>query len=217
MKTKEYTDSVLGNVTLRKSTRARRLSLRVHPAKGVIVTVPFFVRYSEGIHFLESRRDWVLAVMEKLKASSETAQNADIPQDQEALQAFVEQLRIQAKADLPARLERLALRYGFSCNGVTVKHNHSNWGSCSARGHINLNLNLMRVPEILRDYVILHELCHLRHMNHSVEFHALLETLCMDNLRIAIQSGDDFARQLSSHEGPAHKLMERELKAYRLI
>ena len=108
--------------------------------------------------------------------------------------AEVERLRIQAKAALPPRLAELAALHGFTYNNVRIKHNVSNWGSCSELGNINLNLNLMRVPEHLRDYVMLHELCHLRYMNHGTEFHALLEEVC-----------------------PDHRALARELKGYKLI
>ena len=110
------------------------------------------------------------------------------------LAAEVERLRIQAKAALPPRLAELAALHGFTYNNVRIKHNVSNWGSCSELGNINLNLNLMRVPEHLRDYVMLHELCHLRYMNHGPEFHALLEDVC-----------------------PDHRALARELKSYKLI
>ena len=90
----------------------------------------------------------------------------------------VARLRAEAKAYLPVRLRQLADTYGFEYNSVRIKHNVSNWGSCSSKKNINLNLNLMRLPEDLRDYVMLHELCHLRHLDHGPEFHALLEGIC---------------------------------------
>ncbi len=106
----------------------------------------------------------------------------------------VERLREAALAYLPGRLGELAERYGFEFNQVRIKHNVSNWGSCSSKRNINLNLNLMRLPAHLQDYVMLHELCHLRHMNHGPEFCALLESLC-----------------------PDWKDCRRELKGYRLV
>ena len=106
----------------------------------------------------------------------------------------VKQLRAEAKAYLPARLRELADLNGFRYNQVRIKHNVSNWGSCSVKGNINLNLNLMRLPEELRDYVMLHELCHLKHLNHGPEFHALLESVC-----------------------PEHRRLQRQLKDYKLI
>jgi predicted metal-dependent hydrolase len=108
--------------------------------------------------------------------------------------AEVERLRAEAKAALPPRLAQLAALHGFTYNKVRIKHNSSNWGSCSELGNINLNLNLMRLPEHLRDFVMLHELCHLRYLNHGPEFHALLESFC-----------------------PGHRALARELKTYRLL
>ena len=99
--------------------------------------------------------------------------------------AEVAELRKQAKEYLPGRLAELAALYGFSYNQIRIKHNVSNWGSCSSKGNINLNLNLMRLPSELRDYVMLHELCHLRHMNHGPKFHALLESVCPGHLALA--------------------------------
>ena len=96
----------------------------------------------------------------------------------------VTELRKQAKAYLPGRLAELAAEHGFSYNQVRIKHNVSNWGSCSVKGNINLNLNLIRLPQDLQDYVMLHELCHLKHMNHGKEFHTLLESVCPDHLAL---------------------------------
>ena len=89
-----------------------------------------------------------------------------------------EALRAEAKAWLVPRLATLATEHGFSYNKVFIKNNVSNWGSCSTKGNINLNMQRMRLPEELRDYVILHELCHLKQLNHGPEFHALLNNLC---------------------------------------
>ena len=111
-----------------------------------------------------------------------------------ATAVYVEELRRQAKAYLPGRLNYLANLYGFQYNTLRIKHNSSNWGSCSSKGNINLNLNLMRVPQDLQDYVMLHELCHLKYLNHSPQFHALLESVC-----------------------PDHRQKQRQLKEYKLI
>ena len=105
----------------------------------------------------------------------------------------VEQLRAQAKVILPPRLKELADEHGFTYNRVTIKNNISNWGSCSGRGNINLNLRLVTLPQPLQDYVMLHELCHLKEMNHGPKFHALLEALC-----------------------PDHRTLEKELRQYKL-
>ena len=66
----------------------------------------------------------------------------------------------------------------FSYNRLFLKNNVSNWGSCSTKRNINLNVNLVNLPEHLIRYVILHELCHLVYMNHGTRFHALLDSVC---------------------------------------
>ena len=105
----------------------------------------------------------------------------------------VERLRALAKEELPPRLARLAAIHGFRYNKVFIKNNASNWGSCSSLGNINLNLRLVKLPQELQDYVMLHELCHLKYMNHGPKFHALLESVC-----------------------PGHRILARELRQYKL-
>lgn len=105
----------------------------------------------------------------------------------------VERLRAQAKEELPPRLARLADRHGFEYERVFIKNNVSNWGSCSSRKNINLNLRLVTLPTELQDYVMLHELCHLRYLNHGPQFHALLESVC-----------------------PGHRSLEKQLRQYRI-
>ena len=136
---------------------------------------------------------------------------------------LVEVLRNEAKIILPRKAAFFADRFGFSVGRVTVKHNSSNWGSCSRRGNINLNLNLVRLPEPLCDYVILHELCHLRHPDHGQGFHSLLEKLCTDNIVRLSLTEDTYVRKIiskinsSRSAHPVHKTLEREMKSYRLI
>lgn len=167
-------DPQIGPVTLRKSVRCRGLSIRVHPLKGVSVTLPYFMPYAAAQAFFLLKREWILATMARQK---EKARNTVV-----SSAAEIESLRRQAKAELPPRLASLAARYGFTYNKVTIKHNATNWGSCSTKGNINLNLNIVRLPRVLQDYVLLHELCHLRHLDHGHAFHLLLEHLLTDNL-----------------------------------
>jgi len=91
--------------------------------------------------------------------------------------------RREAVAYLPLRVEHLARNYGFTYDRVAVKNLRSRWGSCSLRGTVNLNLQLMRLPDHLVDYVILHELAHTRIRNHGRDFWALLETV-VENARV---------------------------------
>ncbi len=108
-----------------------------------------------------------------------------------------EELRLQARQYLPSRLRELARRHGFQPTGVTLKNLASRWGSCSSRGHINLNVWLMAAPAHLVDYVLLHELCHLREMNHGPRFWALLDQLTAGRARALSAEMNRFARNLA--------------------
>ncbi len=211
MKEKVHIDPMLGEIRLRKSARSRRISIRVHPVSGILVTVPFYAPYAMGVAFLESRREWALAALERANA-----RNADLPEGED-----IESLRAKAKAALPPRLADLAARYGFRYQRVTIKHNTSNWGSCSAKGNINLNLNLMRVPVPLQDYILLHELTHLRHPDHGPAFHAELERMLTDHFTLHREESDFqpfvSAAAKSRAQYPVTRTLERALKAYRPV
>ncbi len=81
----------------------------------------------------------------------------------------------EAKLFLPSRTQYLADKHGFTFERVSVRDTRSRWGSCSSENNLSLNIHLMRLPEHLRDYVILHELCHTVHHNHSAKFWNLLQ------------------------------------------
>lgn len=82
--------------------------------------------------------------------------------------------RLEAKTILPKRIAKLATDNGFIFNKVTIRNTKSRWGSCSANNNISLSLHLMKLPDHLIDYIILHELCHTVEKNHGVGFWALL-------------------------------------------
>lgn len=89
-------------------------------------------------------------------------------------------LRNFAKRYLPERTNDLADKYGFKINKVTVRNQKTRWGSCSVRGNLSFNFNLVQYKKEIIDYVILHELCHLKEMNHSKKFWLLVEKICPD-------------------------------------
>ena len=88
-----------------------------------------------------------------------------------------EALRTRAKEVLPERIARLSAATGLRYEKLSIRASRTKWGSCSGQNHISLSLFLMTLPEHLRDFVILHELCHTVHHNHSPRFHALLDRL----------------------------------------
>ena len=212
---KVYHDPEIGTVTFRKSARSSRVSIRVHPSKGVTVSVPMIMPYLAGEAFFKIKRAWILETMARQKERYK-----DMPQ---ASPEAVEDMRRRAKAELPPRLAELASWYGFEYNRVTIKHNATNWGSCSTKANINLNLNLVRLPQALRDYIMLHELCHLRHHDHGHGFHLLLEHVLTDNLLKLMDAGDADAAALarkaaaSKAKYPVDHVCSRAIRGYRLV
>ena len=100
---------------------------------------------------------------------------------QDAIRFGIEKaMRLEAKKMLPARLHQLANENGFIYKNIYIKNMKSRWGSCSFENNINLNLQLMRLPEYLIDYVLSHELCHTVEKNHGAGFWKLLDK-CTDN------------------------------------
>ena len=212
---KIYQDPEIGTVTFRKSARSSRVSIRVHPSKGVTVSVPMIMPYIAGEAFFKIKRAWIIETMARQKERYK-----DMPQ---ASPEAVEDMRRRAKAELPPRLAELASSYGFEYNRVTIKHNATNWGSCSTKANINLNLNLVRLPQALRDYIMLHELCHLRHHDHGHAFHLLLEHVLTDNLLKLMDAGDADAAALarkaaaSKAKYPVDHVCSRAIRGYRLV
>lgn len=100
----------------------------------------------------------------------------ELPKVQDFIKrTLVDVMRWEAKIYLPKRLKELAEKHGFNYRNVTIKNTKTRWGSCSSTNNINLNLHLMRVPEHLIDYVLLHELVHTVVKNHGEKFWLLLE------------------------------------------
>ncbi|MDD2196926.1 MAG: SprT family zinc-dependent metalloprotease [Bacteroidales bacterium] len=97
-----------------------------------------------------------------------------------AKEAIVEAYRKEAKAILPNRVSELAQKHNFKYNTLRIKNITSRWGSCSSVNNINLSLYLMKLPDELIDYIILHELAHTVHKNHGPNFWNLLDKLTGD-------------------------------------
>ena len=94
--------------------------------------------------------------------------------------AIEKHLRALAVQELPARTHEFAALHGLSVRRVTIRGQRSRWGSCSVNGVISLNWRLVQTPLFVRDYIILHELMHLRQMNHSARFWNEVERVCPD-------------------------------------
>lgn len=165
---------VVGEILLSPSSRARRVSISVRVSGEVRLSYPARMPAKRALGFLDEKCDWILAARERMARRRAMLPPQLPPEEQKAR---IEELRRAAKADLPGRMARLTEATGLRCEKLTIRASRTKWGSCSGRNHISLSLYLMTLPEVLRDFVILHELCHTVHHNHSPRFHALLDRL----------------------------------------
>jgi predicted metal-dependent hydrolase len=101
--------------------------------------------------------------------------------DPEARRTLRDWLLSEGRRELPARVARIADEIGLRPDSVSIRRQRTRWGSCSPRRRINLNCALLFLPSDLVDYLIVHELCHLRHMNHSRRFWALVRSFRPDS------------------------------------
>ena len=166
---KIYIHPQLGDILLRQRWTTRRISLSVKPSGEVRLSYPRLVSTAKALRFLDEKVEWVLQMREKI---AERAM-----QGAEYSPAQIEEFRKAAKRVLPAMVERLAQVHGFSYGRVTIRATRSKWGCCTSKNNLSLSLFLMTLPTHLQEFVILHELCHTIHHNHSEEFHTLLNSV----------------------------------------
>ena len=120
------------------------------------------------------------AAADQIRFGSEQLQVADVTVDlRPVIQNHLRQLAAQ---ELPPRVRELAIGQGVEVTRISIRNQKSRWGSCSRRGTISLNWRLIQTPAFVRDYIILHELAHRRHMNHSDKFWQEVERMCPDYL-----------------------------------
>jgi len=153
--------------------RARRYLLRVEADGRVRVTIPRGGSRREAEAFVVRNQAWIDAQLAQVRPPAFTL---------EVQRAW----RTRAREVLPARLYELANQHGCLVTAVSIRSQRTRWGSCGRNGHISLNWRLMLMPEWVRDYVLVHELMHLRRMDHSPKFWRHVEAACPD-YRVARQ------------------------------
>jgi hypothetical protein len=155
--------------TLNKSSRARYLRLEISCSAGLVVTAPRRLEISAIEKFIVSKADWVLARLDYFLYHPSQGQpilghgRRDYLKNKEAARELIR-----------SRLVKFNDYYGLVYKQVKIKNQKSRWGSCSRRGNLNFNYKISKLPSSLADYIIVHELCHLAHFNHSGKFWRLV-------------------------------------------
>jgi len=147
-------------------------------------------RYEQGAIFLYLGKEVTLNLIQKTRGRTTSVQlnnnrlDVSLPPDialtdTDAIQVAIESFyRKQAKGYITKRTHEIADKLGFKFNRIVIKNQKTRWGSCSSGNNLNFNLRLMMTPTEAIDYIIIHELCHLTHMNHSKQFWSLVGKHC---------------------------------------
>lgn len=159
--------------SLRKSRRARRMRIAVYCDGAVVVTAPHDLRENIVERFIHDRASWLFG---KLEFFSKFATSPIAKFDHGHYLAHKE----EARTVIEKRVKVLNNNYGFKYAAINIKNQKTRWGSCSRKGNLNFNYKLIFLPEKARDYVIVHELCHLKEFNHSKRFWKLVERVVTD-------------------------------------
>ena len=160
------------NIEIIKNNR-KSLAIEVKKDLRIIVRAPIFVSNREIQEFIEEKSAWIEKTIEKIRVRNE--QEKSMPK---FTAEEIHNLADKALEIIPKRVEYYAKIMGVSYGRITIRNQVSRWGSCSAKGNLNFNCLLMLCPAEVIDYVVVHELCHLKEMNHSKKFWSLVERFC---------------------------------------
>lgn len=149
---------------VRKSNRAKCLRLTVNSRAEVIVTVPRLVPMFLVNKFIREKYTWIQKAVDSIKKRQEDDFKFSVKY------GSYKKHKEQARSFIKNRVDYFAKKYNFSYNRIAIRNQRSRWGSCSVKRNLNFNFRLLFIDRDLADYVIVHELCHLREMNHSHNF-----------------------------------------------
>ncbi len=150
--------------TVKKSKKARNIRLSVYKDNEIRVTVPYRYNIDNIDQLLLNKSDWIL------KSISENSKNFII---EEAAEFSV--LKNEYLKYITGRVIYLNSFYNFNYQKITLRKSKTRWGSCSINGNLNFNYKIYYLPQKFSDYIIIHELCHLKEFNHSSNFWALVK------------------------------------------
>ncbi len=165
------------NIKIIKSCR-KTIAIEIKTDMQVLVRVPNRMKSSEIQRFIEEKTPWIeehLKIM--AKRLEEKAQKEPV---QKFTNEQISEMAKKALEDIPKRCAFYAEKIGVKYNRITIRNQVSRWGSCSGKGNLNFNCLLMLCPEEIRDYVVIHELCHLIELNHSPKFWDKVSLFCPD-------------------------------------
>ena len=159
-----------------KSNR-KTIAIEVRQDLRVIVRAPKRASNREIMKFVEQKQDWIAKHLAYMQIRYEETRRA---KEKQFTDDDIRKMKDEAKRVIPDRVKYYAGIMGVTFGKITIKNQKTRWGSCSSKGNLNFNCLLMLTPDKVRDYVVIHELCHLKQMNHSKMFWAEVEKVMPD-------------------------------------
>lgn len=169
------------NVKIIRSNR-KTLAIQINPDLSVTVRAPMYAPQSDIERILREKESWIQKHIEKIReqeAKKKEIQGESV-ESEYLTNEEIKKLADKALQHIPKRVSYYAKQIGVTCGRITIRNQKTRWGSCSSKGNLNFNCLLMLTsPEVI-DYVVVHELCHRKEMNHSVAFWAEVEKVLPD-------------------------------------
>lgn len=159
---------------VRKSNRAKRLRLAIYCDGSFVVTVPNNFELKNVEEYILQKAQWVL---DKLQIMKKRGKNKVFTKRSER---EFQKIKNEALVFAQNKVEKFNEIYGFQFNKIAIKNQKTRWGSCSRKGNLNYNYKISLLPERLADYIIVHELCHLKEFNHGKKFWNQVERVLPD-------------------------------------
>lgn len=155
-------------------SRRRTLGLEITPSGEIVARAPMRMSEKEINAFVTEKHKWIEKHLTRLQKAREAVPERKLSREE------LDALYKKAREYIPERAQYYARLLGADYGRITVRCQKTKWGSCSSKGNLNFNCLLMLTPPEVIDSVVAHEICHLRHMNHSGEFYALLRQIFPD-------------------------------------
>ncbi len=153
----------------------KTVAIEIRRDMRIILRVPKNMNKKEIDRFLSERGEWIKKHLAKMEERSRELENIERFTDED-----IRELAERALEVIPAKTAELAKQVGVNYGKITIRNQKTRWGSCSGAGNLNFNCLLMLCPPEVIDYVIIHELCHRKEMNHSKQFWVEVEKSCPD-------------------------------------
>ncbi|MST04129.1 MAG: M48 family peptidase [Candidatus Pacebacteria bacterium] len=172
--------------TIKKNRLSKVLRIIVHTDGSVVVTIPRRAPNRVAQAFVESKKEWIQNQINLHLLKQKEEEKLGLPKRMTGAERKKDykNKKEEARKIIVGRLEELNKNYGFTYGSIAIRNQKTRWGSCSRKGDLNFNYKIASLPQKMADYIIFHELCHLKEFNHSRKFWNLVAEAIPDYLEI---------------------------------